>query len=142
MADMKTKHTQVCAKIKRWRTRLKRAVTAVDKLERQRERLERRMGEPPAPANPAPRKQPAATEPAPAPEAEAQPAPAGEIDTGIPTFLQRDSKRLAALPDPRTREKKAERRVVEKQKLERELTGKTRKMPLAGKDALAAIRGK
>jgi hypothetical protein len=57
-------------------------------------------------------------------------------DDGIPTFLRRD---LNALPDPRTKEKKAERRAVEKEKREAELTGKRRKMPLSGKEALKAI---
>jgi hypothetical protein len=50
--------------------------------------------------------------------------------------LRRD---LNALPDPRTKEKRAERRAVEKEKRDAELTGKRRKMPLTGKAALAAI---
>ena len=56
----------------------------------------------------------------------------------IPAALDR---RLNGLPDPRTKEKKAERRAVEKEVREAELTGKRRRMPLTGKDALAAIKG-
>jgi hypothetical protein len=42
---MTTDYDRVVEKLKRWRSRLKRAVTAIDKLERQRARLERKMAE-------------------------------------------------------------------------------------------------
>jgi hypothetical protein len=57
----------------------------------------------------------------------------------IPAALDR-SKKLNALPDPRTKEKRAERKAVEKEKREAELTGKRRKMPLSGKTAMEQIR--
>jgi hypothetical protein len=56
----------------------------------------------------------------------------------IPEILDRNRK-LQAMADPKTKEKKAQRKEVEKQKREAELTGKRRKLPLSGKDALRAI---
>jgi hypothetical protein len=80
---------------------------------------------------------------------------AGDPDEhgGIPTFLRRGqaaqaaadaaiseaARKLAALPDPRAPERKAVRKEVEKQVREAELTGKRRKLPLTGKQALAEI---
>jgi multidrug resistance efflux pump len=55
-------------------------------------------------------------------------------------IAERDGRRLAALPDPRAPEKKAQRKEVEKQVRQAELTGKRRRMPLSGKAALDAIR--
>jgi hypothetical protein len=64
-----------------------------------------------------------------------------QVDDGldIPTYLDRNRK-LQAMADPKTKEKKAERRIVEKQKREAKLTGKTRRMPLTGKAALDALK--
>lgn len=59
-------------------------------------------------------------------------------DDDIPTFLDRN-RQLQAMADPRTPEKKAQRREVERQKREADLRGQTRKLPLMGKAALAAI---
>jgi hypothetical protein len=67
--------------------------------------------------------------------AEAAKPPAETKDDGIPPSLRR----LQALPDPRTKEKKAERRAVEREVREAEITGKRRKLPLTGKAALDAI---
>jgi hypothetical protein len=75
-------------------------------------------------------------------------------DLEIPDYLKRavatgrydakhisdTAKRLATLPDPKTKEKKAERRAIDKEKRDADLRGKTRKMPLSGKAALDAIR--
>jgi len=63
------------------------------------------------------------------------------IDDGldIPKELDRNRK-LQAMADPRTKEKKAERKAVAKEKLQADLTGKRRAMPLQGKAALEAIR--
>jgi hypothetical protein len=74
-------------------------------------------------------------------DAEAEVTATAPADDGldIPAVLDRN-RQLQSLPDPRTKEKNAERRIVEKQKREAELTGKTRKMPLTGKAALDAIR--
>jgi hypothetical protein len=65
------------------------------------------------------------------------------VDDGldIPPELDR-SRKLAALPDPRSKEKKDQRKAVEKQHREADLTGKRRKMPLTGKAAMQAILGK
>jgi hypothetical protein len=57
----------------------------------------------------------------------------------IPPTLDR-TRKLQAMADPRTKEKKAERRAVEKEKREADLRGKTRKMPPTGKAALDAIK--
>jgi len=78
----------------------------------------------------------------------------GDDDGGIPEFLRRGqaaqdavdaevdkaNRRLQAMADPRTKEKRAERRAVEREKREADLRGKTRKMPLTGKAALDAIK--
>jgi hypothetical protein len=37
-------YDKVCASIKRWRTRLKRAINQLDKLEARKVRIERRLG--------------------------------------------------------------------------------------------------
>jgi hypothetical protein len=82
----------------------------------------------------------------PPPAPAAVPPPTIEPDIGgdgVPDFLRRkvdESQRLGSLPDPRAKEKKAERRAVEKEKREADLRGKTRKMPLSGKAALDAIK--
>jgi len=57
----------------------------------------------------------------------------------VPEYLDR-SRRLQTLPDPKTKEKKAERRAVEREVQQADLTGKRRKMPLTGKAAFDAIR--
>lgn len=57
-------------------------------------------------------------------------------DDPIPVFLDRRN----LMADPKTNDKKAERKAVEKEKLDAKLTGKLKKMPLTGKAALDAIR--
>src|SRR5258707_12937126 len=79
--------------LKRWRTRLKRAITMIDKLERQRKRLEAKATQPKAakverPASPAP-----------------VPVPATPDDLAIPTFLQR--KKLDPAPTEIVQEQEA-----------------------------------
>jgi hypothetical protein len=73
--------------------------------------------------------------------AEAEVTATASADDGldIPAVLDRN-RQLQSLPDPRTKEKNAERRAIEREKREAELRGKTRKMPLTGKAALDAIR--
>lgn len=67
--------------------------------------------------------------------------PAGMVSDGPDDADARDyNRRLAAMADPRTPEKKAERKVVAQEIRHAELTGKRRKMPLSGKAALDAIR--
>ena len=128
---MKTvnKIEQNAAALKRWRTRLKRAMTMIDKLERQRKRSE-------APPKPRPAK--AVIIPPPPAAAPVRPP---EVDTAIPPFLKRK-------PDPVAEQIKADQIETKKRKAQgrkaaadAKRRGDTRKMPLTGKAALAAIRG-
>ena len=54
----------------------------------------------------------------------------------IPALLDRRN----LLPDPKTKDRKAERKAIEKEKLDAKLTGKTKRMPLTGRAALDSIR--
>ena len=131
------------ASLARWKTRLKRAITMIGKLEKQKKRLAKAVATKPAPAKPEPL---AVTimremvEPAPTPVKE----PA-EIDTSIPAFLQRpkiseaDAKAAAEIVagQKETKRLKAVGRAARKAAEKR---GETRKMPLSGKAALEAIR--
>jgi hypothetical protein len=149
---MKTlsKLEQNAAALKRWRTRLKRAMTAIDKLEKQRKRLEAKAqadlavttGKRPAvrvsvPAHPTVDSETTLGTVPPAP------APTVEIDTSIPAFLQRKKpgdpigEQIAA-EQAETKRLKARGRIA---KMKAKQSGETRKMPLTGKAALAAIRG-
>lgn len=69
----------------------------------------------------------------------AKATPPAPVDDGIPDALWR-TKRLAALPDPRGKEKKAERHAAAKEVRAAELAGKRRKLPPSGNDALRAIK--
>jgi hypothetical protein len=77
------------------------------------------------------------------PELRAEALATADCDDGVPQFLkdaaQERTRKLQSLPDPKTKEKKAERKAVEKEKREAELTGKRRKLPPSGKAALSAI---
>jgi predicted nucleic acid-binding Zn-ribbon protein len=133
IARQEANYEKLCTTIERTQRRWEKADKAaarllkkVAALERQRSRARRRLDRAKAEA------QSAALHPEPE-----LPKPESK-DNGIPEFLDR-SKKLQALPDPRTKEKKAERRAVEKEVKEAELRGKRRKMPLSGKDALKAI---
>jgi hypothetical protein len=68
------------------------------------------------------------------PAAAAAAAPTPEED--IPTFLDRRN----LMADPKTKDRNAERRVIEKEKRDAKLTGKLKQMPLTGKAALEHIR--
>lgn len=141
----------VRASIKRWRSRARRAQTALDKLYRQEARLLRNPAVPPA-------------EPAPVVEPVAPPPPVlspGNTDydallahvedqLSIPPFLQRAPAGVAR-KSPLTPEGEAElvkAAEVKKTKargriakLKAKQSGATRKMPLEGKAALAFIKG-
>jgi hypothetical protein len=126
------------AAIKRWRSRLKRAMSMLDKLEKQRKRLEARRDLAIAPPTATAPKKP---EPLALTIMREFAAPV-EIDTGIPAFLAR--KKL----DPVAEEIVAEQAAVKKQKargriatMKAKQRGDLKKMPLTGKAALAAIRG-
>lgn len=136
------------AALKRWRTRLKRAMTMIDKLEKQRRRLE---------ARPVAKAPPVETRPpvVPAPPVAAKPygevldemdhqakyQPATDDHLDIPGFLRRQD------PDPaieqirkaqaETKRLKARGRI---EKMKAAKRGDLKKMPLTGRAALEAIR--
>src|SRR5258706_12672066 len=101
-----TEYDRVCGKIKRWRSRLKRAVTMIDKLERQRQRMDRKaaLARLPVPVS----KEVAAI-------VLADVAAPKDDGLDVPGFFKGDSKKLGALPDPKTKEKKAQRRRIRKE---------------------------
>jgi hypothetical protein len=105
--------------------RLVRLESRLKLLRKQQQRLERIMAAPPKPA-PGLHCPDTAT-------AEAAPSPAG--DEPIPTFLDRRN----LIADPKTKDRNAERRAIEKEKRDAKLTGELKKMPLSGRAALAKI---
>jgi hypothetical protein len=154
------RYEKLCTTIERWQRKLDRAdrtvhrsVKMLTKLERQRTRVQRAMAaQSRQSADDLVKTQaesiPAATS-APTPtlsescdaivSAMVQGKTFEEADgLAIPPVLDR-TRKLQAMADPRTKEKKAERRAVEKELRNAELTGKRRKMPLQGKEALAVI---
>ena len=127
------------ASISRWKTRLRRAVNMIDKLEKQRKRMAARppsltAGKPVAEARAATPVPP----PIPPSPVEAVAAP-GNLD--IPEFLRRsrpDAAGEAIAAEIAERSKaKARGRIA---KLKAKKSGDTKKMPLSGREALAAIR--
>jgi hypothetical protein len=143
MARKRSKE-QVAVSLAKWKTRLKRSVTMIDKLEKQLKRMEK--AKPDLAIAP-----PLATRPKPKPEplavtimreiAAPDPTPVREIDTSIPTFLQRrklDPVAEQMVKDQaETKKKKAAGRIA---KMKAKRSGETRKMPLTGNAALEAIR--
>jgi hypothetical protein len=126
---------QIEASLSRWKTRLRRAMTAIDKLEAQKKRLAKRQASLPDLAIAPPLAVAVKPKPAPAPPVK------GEIDTSIPAFLQRRkldpvAEEIAA-EQAETKRKKAQGRIA---KLKAKQSGETRRMPLTGKAALDAIR--
>jgi hypothetical protein len=71
-----------------------------------------------------------------------------KLDDGldVPEWMKADAaerdrnRKLQAMANPMTKEKKAERKAIEREVKQAELTGKRRKMPLTGKAALAALK--
>ena len=134
----------VTAAITRWQSRLRRAMRMLEKLEKQKKRIEKAATNPPKPKPRAPSlaetimRELAA--PDPTPVKMPQPKPVAEIDTSIPAFLQRKL-------DPVAEQIKTEQAEIKKKKalgriatMKAKKSGETRKMPLTGKAALAAIR--
>lgn len=131
----------------RWQTRLKRAVNTIERLQRQRKRIVAKETKawndlaiaPPGAKAVKPRP---VTEPAPpmrSPEPPAATVP--EIDTAIPAFLKRsdmDAADQIRQEQADTKRRKAQGRIAT---MKAKKSGETRKMPLTGKAALAAIRG-
>lgn len=113
---------QIDASLARWQTRLRRAVNSIERLQKQRKRIAK--AKPPAKPEP-----PEIVEP-----------PKGEIDTSIPAFLQRKK------PDPVAEQIRQDQADAKRRKtagriatMKAKRNGETRKMPLTGKAALAAI---
>jgi len=97
-------------------------------LQRAIVRLDRKLA---GPATAAPEPVPQSVAPAPIP------TPPRQLDDDpIPTFLDRRN----LMADPKTKEKNAERRAVEREKREAKLRGQTKRMPLSGRAALDAIK--
>ena len=123
------------AAIKRWRSKLKRAMTTLEKLERQRKRLEV-----------AEAKKVTAVEPPPPPVETATVVTSPVKDEGgIPDFLrvQPRSKADQEAADELRQEQEERKRAKARgriEKLKAKKSGETRKMPLSGRAALAHIR--
>lgn len=139
---MKRKFTleDVCVRIERWEKRVRRAENALSKLNTQRRRLERKAKlvatAKVAPVEPRPEWVfPAKPIPVVLPSPEPEP---GSLD--IPDYLKRvqagrDRDALAA----KAIQEQKDNRQAERKRLR--ASGVTKKMPLTGKAALAAIRG-
>lgn len=135
MAKKPTLET-VTTSIARWQTRLRRAVRAIEKLERQRKRLETKAKS----AVQLPSAARATAQKADTPHHQPAAHPT-EIDTGIPTFLQR--KKLDPVAEQIKAEQEATKKAKARGRIERmkaKRSGDLKKMPLTGKAALAAIR--
>jgi hypothetical protein len=140
MAKKKITVEQIDAHLARWQTKLKRAVNTLERLQRMRKRLMKKVPDlavaPPGATRPKPKP--------PEPMAVTymrslveQAAP--PIDTSIPDFLKRDdavAEQLRA-EQAETKKKKAQGRIA---KMKAKQSGETRKMPLTGRAALDAIR--
>src|SRR5262245_36162565 len=78
------------------------------------------------------------------PELRAEALATAEADDGVPQFLKdaaaERARKLQAMPNPLDPAKKATRKAVAKEITAAELTGKRRRMPLQGKDAVKALR--
>lgn len=127
------------AAIKRWRSRLKRAMSMLEKLERQRKRLERPR---PLAQVLGPVENVGSMPPVPKGLLTLDKLDPPPADTdGIPVFLRRPkldpvAEQIVAEQQEAKRLKAAGRIA----KMKAKKTGETRKMPLTGKAALQAIR--
>lgn len=118
--------------LKRWRSRLKRAMTAIEKLERQRKRLETAAAQSALSIAKSRRV---------APSGDMAPVVAAEPDLAIPSFLDRTK------PDPVADQIRAEQADIKKrkargriEKMKAKQRGDLKRMPLTGRAALEAIR--
>jgi hypothetical protein len=140
------------AALKRWRTRLKRAMTAVDKLEKQRRRLEAKPVKLTENIGSTTWSKPSTTVADIDPPVEVLAAikevAVHDVDAGIPDFLKRGVAAQKAVDEviadqirdeqEATKKKKAQGRIA---KMKAKQSGDTKRMPLSGKDALRAIFG-
>jgi hypothetical protein len=135
---VKDKLEHNAAAIKRWRTRLKRAMSMLDKLERQRKRLEAKAEAPPKPKT-------VTLTPAKPVVNNVTDIPFTELpiadDLAIPPFLQR--KKLDPVAAEIAAEQKATKLAKSRgriDKMKAKQRGDLKRMPLTGKAALEAIR--
>ena len=142
MAKRKQTLEQVEASIGRWRTRAKRAMTMLDKLEKQRKRLAVRVS---VPAHPTVDSETTlgTVPPPPAPPVAPPSRGAAVADLEIPGFLRRQDNTSPVADQIRqeqaeTKKAKARGRI---DKMKAKQRGDLKRMPLTGKAALAAIRG-
>jgi len=139
---------QIETSLSHWKTRLRRAVTMIDKLERQQKRLVKAAARPARglPDEPAPEKPSPVSAPVPpAPVAQVERV---EIDTAIPDFLRRGMAAQKAVDQviaDQLRETQAATKLAKSRgriaTMKAKKSGETRKMPLTGKAAPAVIRG-
>ena len=130
---------KIMASIKRWKSRLKRAMTAIEKLDRKLRRLE---AKPVAPKVDLKVKQPE-------PMHHDAFVPRGDLaataDVGdMPDFLKRGMAADKAAADQIRAEQEALKKAKGKGRIEKmkaKARGDLKKMPLTGKAALAAIHG-
>lgn len=150
----KDDYDRCCEKIKRWKSRLKRAMTMIDKLERQKLRLDRKLTREQVEAEV---KQPALSESCDhiaSAMIQGKSFEQASDDLAIPSYLQRKAEGEAkdkaaadairqelATQQEAKRRKSNEKARIKKEVRQADLTGKTRRMPLSGKEALKAIRG-
>jgi hypothetical protein len=152
-AKTSTDIDNVNASIRRWQTRLTRAVNTINRLTAKRTRLERKrnalpVGEVVATVT-VPAASPAAVAVAKSVVAEAAPGkavtPAPKDDGDIPAFLRRQKlpadEAAAAQIRAEQAELKKRKTAGRKAKKDAAKRGELRRMPLEGRAALAAIRG-
>jgi hypothetical protein len=159
MKTQASKLEQNTAALKRWKARFSRAVTMLNKLERQRKRLESKAPKPIVPSvyakvviddtvvkksKPEPKPKAEMFTPHPMVPAETRVGfvevkEKAEIDTSIPSFLKRN-------PDPVAEQIKSEQAETKKlkakgriEKMKAKKRGDLKKMPLSGKAALDLI---
>jgi hypothetical protein len=136
------------AALKRWRTRLKRAITMIDKLEKQHNRLLKAYYKNAEVAQPVEHRAESpvlSVTPTLTPKPLVQPPPSDDL--GIPEFLRRGAAAQEAADkviadhireeQAETKKQKARGRV---EKMKAKQRGDLKKMPLTGRAALEAIR--
>jgi hypothetical protein len=140
MAKKPVSIEHVSAAISRWQTRLRRAVTMIEKLEKQRKRIEKAAARKPLPVRFEPKPALSEIEIAALCGGERAAARLAEIDTSIPAFLER--KALDPVAEQIKAEQEATKRAKARGRIERmkaKQRGDLKKMPLTGRAALDAI---
>lgn len=143
-------YEHVCWKLDNWHKRLKRAVNAIDKLKRQKARMEKKMAKPVSAVQPS--SQPTLSERVDhivSAIIQGQTFEQASDDCDIPGFLKRTKSDAEAKAEILAEQEaaakdrariSAEKRKIKAEVKQAELTGKRRKMPIEGKAALAVLR--